>query len=214
MSTAVAIVVGYLIGSLSFAVLVSRAYGLPDPHTYGSGNPGATNVLRTGNRAAAALTLAGDTIKGWLAVWLVLVFGPGQGVHEAAPALVGLAAFLGHLYPVFFGFKGGKGVATAAGILLAIDPWLGLGTLATWVVIAVFFRYSSLAAIVAAAFAPLWALFLNGFRLDLSVAAIVAMSMLLVSRHRGNIRNLLQGKEGRIGERKTGGPPPADQPQG
>ncbi|MCC6608425.1 MAG: glycerol-3-phosphate 1-O-acyltransferase PlsY [Burkholderiales bacterium] len=214
MSTTLAIVVGYLVGSLSFAVLVSRAFGLPDPHTYGSGNPGATNVLRTGNRAAAALTLAGDTLKGWLAVWLVLAFGPGHGVHEAAPALVGLAAFLGHLYPVFFGFKGGKGVATAGGILLAIDPWLGLGVLATWLVIAVFFRYSSLAAIVAAAFAPVGALFLNGFRLDVSVVAIFAMSILLVLRHRGNIRNLLQGKEGRIGERKTAGPPPADQPQG
>jgi glycerol-3-phosphate acyltransferase PlsY len=214
MATAVAIVIGYLIGSLSFAVLVSRAFGLPDPHTYGSRNPGATNVLRTGNRAAAALTLAGDALKGWFAVWLVLAFGPGHGVHEAAPALVGLAAFLGHLYPAFFGFKGGKGVATAAGILLAINPWLGLGTLATWLIIAVFFRYSSLAAIAAAVFAPLWALFLNGLRFDLSVIAIAAMSAFLVLRHRGNIRNLLQGKEGRIGERKTGGPPPAEQSQG
>jgi len=212
MATAAFAIAGYLIGSLSFAVLVSRAFALPDPHTYGSGNPGATNVLRTGNRLAALLTLAGDALKGWFAVWLALLLGPRYGIHEAAPALVGLAAFLGHLYPVFFGFKGGKGVATAAGILLAIDPWLGLCTIATWVIIAVFFRYSSLAAIVAAAFAPFGALLLNGFRLDPSVIAIAAMAVLLVLRHRGNIRNLLHGKEGRIGERKSGGTPPADQP--
>jgi len=214
MATVAFAIAGYLIGSLSFAVLVSRAFRLPDPHSYGSGNPGATNVLRTGNRAAAALTLAGDALKGWVAVVLTLVFGPGLDTHAAAPALVGLAAFLGHLYPVFFGFKGGKGVATAAGILLAIDPWLGLATLATWITIAAFFRYSSLAAVVAAVFAPLGAFFLNGFRVDLSVVAILAMSAFLVLRHRGNIRNLLQGREGRIGERKTGGSPPADQPQG
>ena len=213
MTTAIAIVIGYLIGSLSFAVLVSRAFGLPDPHTYGSGNPGATNVLRTGSRVAALLTLAGDALKGWVAVWLVQVFGPAYGVHDAAPALAGLGAFLGHLYPVFFGFRGGKGVATAAGILFAVNAWLGLGALATWMIIALFFRYSSLAAVVSAAFAPFWALFLNSFRLDLAVAAVAAISALLLMRHRGNIRNLLQGKEGRIGERKTGGSEPEDAPQ-
>jgi glycerol-3-phosphate acyltransferase PlsY len=205
MASAIAILIGYLIGSLSFAVIVSRLLGLPDPHTYGSGNPGATNVLRTGNKIAALLTLAGDALKGWFAVWLVTRIGPAYGVHEQGAALAGLAAFLGHIYPVFFGFKGGKGVATAAGILLAINPWLGLGTLATWAIIALFFRYSSLAAIVAALFAPFFALFLNSFRLDTAVVAICVMSALLVWRHRVNIGNLLAGKEGRIGARRTGG---------
>jgi len=204
MASAAFIIAGYLIGSLSFAVIVSRLLGLPDPHTYGSGNPGATNVLRTGNKAAAVLTLAGDAAKGWFAVWLAREVGAGYGVDEAGAALAGLAAFLGHLYPVYFRFKGGKGVATAAGILLAINPWLGLGTLATWVIIAVFFRYSSLAALVAAVFAPFWALYLNSFRLDATVTAVGAMAALLVWRHRANIRNLLAGKEGRIGERRTG----------
>jgi len=214
MATAVAILIGYLIGSLSFAVIVSWLLGLPDPHSYGSRNPGATNVLRTGHKIAALLTLAGDAAKGWFAVWLVRELGPAYGVHEAGAALTGLAAFLGHLFPVFFGFKGGKGVATAAGILFAINPWLGLGTLATWVIIAVFFRYSSLAALCAALFAPLWAMFLNSFRFDVAVAAVSAMSALLVWRHRANIRNLLAGKEGRIGERRTGSEPPAETPQG
>ncbi len=212
MATAVAILIGYLIGSLSFAVIVSRLLRLPDPHTYGSGNPGATNVLRTGHKVAALLTLAGDAVKGWIAVWLVREFGPAYGVHEAGAALAGLAAFLGHLFPVYFGFKGGKGVATAAGILLAISPWLGLGTLATWLIIAIFLRYSSLAAIVAALFAPFWALFLNSFRFDATIGAVGAMSALLVWRHRANIRNLLAGKEGRIGERRTGSKPPAEAP--
>jgi glycerol-3-phosphate acyltransferase PlsY len=205
MATAIAILIGYLIGSLSFAVIVSRFLGLPDPHTYGSGNPGATNVLRTGNKPAALLTLVGDAVKGWFAVWLVSRIGPAYGVHEAGAALAGLAAFLGHIFPVFFGFRGGKGVATAAGILFAINPWLGLGTLATWVIIALFFRYSSLAAIVAALFAPFYALFLNSFRLSATVAAVCVMSALLVWRHRVNVGNLLSGKEGRIGERRTGG---------
>jgi glycerol-3-phosphate acyltransferase PlsY len=210
MATAVAILIGYLIGSLSFAVIVSRLAGLPDPHTYGSGNPGATNVLRSGHRIAAMLTLAGDAVKGWLAVWLVREFGPAYGVSEAGAALTGLATFLGHLFPVYFRFRGGKGVATAAGILFAINLWLGVGTVATWLIIAVFFRYSSLAALVAALFAPFWALFLNSFRFDVTIAAIGAMSALLVWRHRANIRNLLDGKEGRIGERRTGSEPPAE----
>jgi len=213
MATAIAILIGYLIGSLSFAVIVSRLLGLPDPHTYGSGNPGATNVLRTGHKLAALLTLAGDAAKGWFAVWVVRAFGPAYGVDEAGAALAGLAAFVGHLYPVYFGFRGGKGVATAAGILLAINVWLGLGTAATWLIIAAFFRYSSLAALVAAVFAPFWALFLNAFRFDATIVAIAVMSALLIWRHSANIRNLLQGKEGRIGERRTGTKPPADAPQ-
>jgi len=144
-----AVLAAYLVGSLSFAVLVSRVMGLNDPRTYGSKNPGATNVLRSGNKAAAAVTLLLDGAKGWLPVWLVSTWGPGWGLGAATLALVGLAAFLGHLYPVFFRFKGGKGVATAAGVLLGFEPWLGLATLLSWVLIAVFFRYSSLAAMVA-----------------------------------------------------------------
>ncbi|MCC6812514.1 MAG: glycerol-3-phosphate 1-O-acyltransferase PlsY, partial [Rubrivivax sp.] len=144
----------YLIGSLSFAVIVSRAMGLQDPRSYGSGNPGATNVLRSGSKAAAILTLLLDAAKGWLPVVLVRAFGADLGLGAGTQALVGLAAFLGHLYPVFFRFQGGKGVATAAGVLLAFAPWLGVATLVTWLIIAVFFRYSSLASIVAALFAP------------------------------------------------------------
>ena len=151
---ALATLAAYLIGSLSFAVIVSRAMGLNDPRTYGSGNPGATNVLRSGNKAAAVLTLLLDALKGFVPVVLVDQFGSRFGLGEGTVALVALAAFLGHLWPVFFRFQGGKGVATAAGVLLGLNPWLGLATLATWVIIAAFFRYSSLAALVAAVFAP------------------------------------------------------------
>lgn len=189
----------YLIGSLSFAVIVSRAMGLPDPHSYGSGNPGATNVLRTGSKKAALLTLIGDAAKGWVAVMLAFVLGQVLGLDGEGLALCGLAAFLGHLYPVFHGFKGGKGVATAAGILLAFNPWLGLATLVTWILIAVFFRYSSLAALVAAIFAPVYAFFLFGASPVLP--AVIAMSVLLVWRHRTNIRKLLAGEESRIGSK-------------
>ena len=153
---ALATLAAYLIGSLSFAVIVSRAMGLNDPRTYGSGNPGATNVLRSGNKAAAVLTLLLDALKGFVPVVLVDQFGSRFGLGEGTVALVALAAFLGHLWPVFFRFQGGKGVATAAGVLLGLNPWLGLATLATWVIIAAFFRYSSLAAIVAAVFAPFY----------------------------------------------------------
>jgi len=193
-----AIVLAYLIGSVSFAVLVSRAMGLADPRSYGSKNPGATNVLRTGNKAAAVLTLLGDAAKGFVAVALARALAARYGFGDATIALVALAAFVGHLYPVFHGFKGGKGVATAAGILLALNLWLGLGTLLTWVLIAFFFRYSSLAALVAAVFAPLWYLFLFGP--DAILVAVGVMSALLIWRHSANIANLLSGKERRIGQ--------------
>jgi len=193
-------VAAYLIGSISFAVVVSRAMGLADPRTYGSGNPGATNVLRSGNKKAAILTLLGDAAKGWLAVWLALLLAPRFGVDETGIALVVIAVFLGHLYPVFHRFAGGKGVATAAGILLAINVWLGLATLATWIIIAVFFRYSSLAALVSAVFAPFFYVLMFGF--DWIAGAVALMAVLLIARHRANIAKLLAGKESRIGEKK------------
>jgi glycerol-3-phosphate acyltransferase PlsY len=197
-------VVSYLIGSISFAVVVSHAMGLADPRSYGSGNPGATNVLRTGNKKAAILTLIGDAFKGWLPVWIVANFGASFGWDSAgintATALAAIAVFLGHLYPVFFRFQGGKGVATAAGVLLAIHPALGIATLLTWLIIAFFFRYSSLAALVAAVFAPFFQVFLFGpSRISL---AVLAMSLLLIWWHRANISKLLAGKESRIGEKK------------
>lgn len=194
-----AIVLAYLLGSVSFAVLVSRAMGLADPRSYGSRNPGATNVLRSGNRIAAVLTLLGDGAKGWVAVALARTYGPRWGLDEGTIALVALAVFVGHLYPVFHRFHGGKGVATAAGVLLALHPLLGAGALVTWLLIAFFFRYSSLAALVAAVFAPLWDLFLFGP--GPNALAIAAMSALLVWRHRGNLAKLMQGKESRIGSR-------------
>ncbi|MFO1362541.1 MAG: glycerol-3-phosphate 1-O-acyltransferase PlsY [Burkholderiales bacterium] len=203
------IVIAYLIGSLSFAVIVSRALGLPDPHTYGSGNPGATNVLRTGNKLAAALTLAGDGAKGWLAVFLAQAFAWRFGLGGAATAAVALAVFAGHLWPLFFRFRGGKGVATAAGILFALDWRIGLGTLATWLVVAVVFRYSSLAGLVAAVFAPLFTALALGF--GVHAAAVLAIAALLVWRHAENIRKLLAGQERRIGEKRSPeiSPPPA-----
>ncbi|WP_338860665.1 glycerol-3-phosphate 1-O-acyltransferase PlsY [Mycetohabitans rhizoxinica] len=193
-------VVAYLIGSISFAVVVSAAMGLSDPRTYGSKNPGATNVLRSGNKAAAILTLLGDAFKGWLAVWLVKHAGAAYGLDAFSVALASIAVFAGHLYPVFFRFKGGKGVATAAGVLLAIDPVLGIATAATWLIIAFFFRYSSLAALIAALFAPLFDLFMFGS--NPVAGAIIAMSVLLVWRHRANISKLLAGQESRIGDKK------------
>ena len=190
----------YLIGSISFAVVVSKLFGLSDPRTYGSRNPGATNVLRSGNKAAAVLTLVGDGFKGWLAVWLAQRLSPQFGVEEGGIALVGVAVFLGHLWPVFFRFVGGKGVATALGVLLGINPWLGLATAATWLVVAYAFRYSSLAALIAAVFAPFYSGLLFG--VDATFFAVLAMSGLLIYRHRQNIANLLAGKEGRLGSKK------------
>jgi len=197
MQTALAIVFAYLLGSVSFAVLVSKLMGLPDPHTYGSKNPGATNVLRTGSKVAALLTLIGDSCKGAVAVLLAIAFVTTVPVELA---LVGLAAFLGHLYPVFHRFQGGKGVATAAGVLLALDWRVGLGTLLTWGIIALFLRYSSLAALVAALFAPLGTTYLLGWQAGVVVAV---MSAFLVWRHKGNIERLLAGTEPRIGAKKA-----------
>jgi acyl phosphate:glycerol-3-phosphate acyltransferase len=195
MGTIALVILCYLIGSLSFAVMVSRACGLPDPRTYGSGNPGATNVMRTGKKTAAALTLFGDGAKGWAAVFLAQFLAPQWGVNEMGLALAALAAFLGHLFPVFFGFKGGKGVATAAGILLALNLWLGLAVLATWVTVFILSRISSLSALIAAISAPLYAAFFLGHS-KLTVGMVLVLALLLIWRHRSNIRNLLQGKEG------------------
>ena len=194
-----AVVAAYLIGSLSFAVIVSRFMGLADPRSYGSGNPGATNVLRSGNKAAAVLTLAFDALKGYLPVLAALLLQPRAGWGEGTVALVGLAAFLGHLWPVFFRFQGGKGVATAAGVLMALNPVLGAATLATWLIVAVITRYSSLAAIVAAAFAPFFQLLNWGA--SAMVLPITVMSLLLVWRHQANIRKLLAGTESKLGQK-------------
>ena len=196
---AAALLAAYLIGSLSFAVIVSRGLGLADPRSYGSKNPGATNVLRSGNRAAAVLTLALDALKGYVPVLLVLVYGPRYGLTETVAAFAGLAAFLGHLWPVFFRFQGGKGVATAAGALLAINPWLGLATLLSWLIIAAFFRYASLASIIAAAFAPFYQALIWG--LEPALLAIALMSLLLIWRHEGNIKKLLAGTESKLGQK-------------
>ena len=187
----------YLIGSLSFAVIVSHWMGLNDPRTYGSGNPGATNVLRSGNKLAAVLTLVLDALKGYLPVLIVARFGSAYGWEEGTMALVGLAALLGHLWPVFFRFQGGKGVATAAGVLLALNPWLGLATMATWLIIAAFLRYSSLASIVSAVFAPFYQLLLWGA--GPTAFAVIVMGLLLVWRHVGNIQKLLKGTESKLG---------------
>jgi acyl phosphate:glycerol-3-phosphate acyltransferase len=195
----------YLIGSLSFAVLVSRLMGLKDPRTYGSKNPGATNVLRSGSKAAAIVTLLLDAFKGWLPVVVVKWLGDAWGLGDGTVALVGIAAFLGHLFPVFFRFQGGKGVATAAGVILAFNPWLGLASLLTWAIIAYFFRYSSLASIVTAVFAP--AFFLFGQHViweapGVQVLSLAAMGVLLVWRHAENINRLIAGKESKLGAKK------------
>jgi glycerol-3-phosphate acyltransferase PlsY len=194
---ALSVLAAYLVGSLSFAVIVSRLMGLADPRSYGSGNPGATNVLRSGNKAAAVLTLVLDALKGYVPVLLALLWRDRHALSELVIAIVGLAAFLGHLWPEFIRFEVGKGVATAAGVLLALNPHLGLATLASWVMVAGFMRYSSLASIVAAVFAPFYQLLIWGGG-DLMVA-ILPMSLLLIWRHVANIRRLLDGTESRIG---------------
>ncbi len=199
---AAAVLAAYLMGSLSFAVIISRLMGLGDPRSYGSKNPGATNVLRSGNKLAAVLTLLLDAVKGWLPAAAVTGYGAAWGLGSGAVAAVGLAAFLGHLYPVFFKFKGGKGVATAAGVLLGVHPMLGLAVLVTWLLVAYFTRYSSLSALISAVAAPLIYLMLDRLvwyvdgRLTL---ALVLMSALLIWRHQQNIAKLIRGQESKIG---------------
>jgi len=194
----------YLIGSISFAVVVSKCMRLPDPHTYGSGNPGATNVLRTGNKLAAALTFMGDALKGYFAVMLARVLLGDESLTSTLSSWVlcgvVLAVFLGHLFPIFHGFKGGKGVATACGILFGVNAILGLATLSTWIIVAVFLRYSSLAALAAAIFGPIYFVFLFG--LQPMGIALTLVCLLLIWRHRSNIRNLINGTESRIGAKK------------
>jgi glycerol-3-phosphate acyltransferase PlsY len=198
MSAAVMLaLLAYLIGSVSFAVLVSRAWSLPDPRSYGSHNPGATNVLRTGKKAAALLTLIGDCAKGWLAVVIAASFAQTELV-EATSAAAGVAVVLGHMYPVFFRFQGGKGVSTALGVLIALNIYLAVGTAATWIIMALFFRISSLSALVAAAFAPFFTLILYSADHPYFIAVAI-IAVLLVWRHRANIRNLLAGTETRLG---------------
>jgi len=208
--SAVATLVAYLIGSLSFAVIVSRAMGLSDPRSYGSHNPGATNVLRSGSKKAAILTLLLDALKGFVPVFIVDQFGGRFGLGEGTVALVGIAAFLGHLWPVFFKFEGGKGVATAAGVLLGMNPWLGIATLATWATIAFFFRYASLASIVAAVFAPFYQMLIWGG--GPIAGAVALMGLLLVWRHAPNIQKLLKGTESKIGQKAALPPVPAAPP--
>ncbi len=201
-----ATVAAYLVGSLSFAVIVSRVMGLNDPRTYGSKNPGATNVLRSGSKAAAVVTLLLDALKGWLPVVLVKWFGEPYGLSDGTVGLVGLAAFVGHLFPVFFRFVGGKGVATALGVLVGISVVLGLATGATWLIIAYFFRYSSLASLAAAVFAPVYYIFGDGVAWPMDryiLLSIVIMSGLLMWRHAENITRLIKGKESRLGGKKA-----------
>lgn len=198
--TVLFVIGAYLIGSVSFAVVCSKLFGLADPRSYGSKNPGATNVLRSGNKKAAIATLIGDGAKGFLAVWLVKHFGAAYGVQDGGIALAAVAVFLGHLWPVFFRFVGGKGVATALGVLLALNVWLGLAVFITWLVIVYAFKYSSLAALIAAICAPFYYGLMFGT--DVILLAIVVMSGLLIYRHGKNISNLLAGKEGKIGSRK------------
>ena len=206
--SALAVLAAYLLGSLSFAVIVSRVMGLSDPRTFGSKNPGATNVLRSGNKAAAVVTLLLDAAKGWLPVVLVRWFGAPYGLEEGTQAMVGLAAFVGHLWPVFFRFAGGKGVATALGVLLGFSAWLGLATMLTWVIVAFFFRFSSLASLASAVFAPMFYLLGGGvvWYAERSITvAIVAMSALLFWRHKENIGRLIKGTESKLGRNKDKG---------
>ena len=196
--------IAYLIGSISFAVVVSKCMRLPDPHSYGSGNPGATNVLRTGNKLAAVFTLIGDVLKGYVAVMLARILLGDESLSSTLGSWVlcgvVIAVFLGHLFPIFHGFKGGKGVATACGILFGINWVLGLATLGTWLIVAVFMRYSSLAALAAAVFGPMYFVFLFGFQ-PMGWALLV-ICLLLIWRHRSNIQNLMNGTESRIGSKK------------
>ncbi|MBP6057295.1 MAG: glycerol-3-phosphate 1-O-acyltransferase PlsY [Nitrosomonas sp.] len=195
------VLLAYLLGSVSFAVVSSWVFKLPDPRTYGSKNPGATNVLRSGKKAAAVLTLLGDAGKGWLAVVLAQYYVPLWGLGNEGIAVVALAVFLGHVFPVFLRFRGGKGVATAVGVLLGLNPWIGLMAIATWLLVAIIWRISSLSALVAAILSPLYALSMLGF--EGSTLAVFLMSLVLIWRHQSNIVNLMAGKEGRIGEKNS-----------
>lgn len=200
------VLASYLMGSLSFAVIVSRLMGLNDPRSYGSKNPGATNVLRSGSKKAAILTLLLDAFKGWLPVALVLTYGPEQGLGASTAALAGLAAFLGHLYPVFFGFVGGKGVATAVGVLVGVNGSLALATVLSFAIVLYFSRYVSLASMVAAVFAPVFYLFGDGVAWQATspeVLSLAVMALLLVWRHRENIHRLLAGTESKLGQKKA-----------
>lgn len=196
MSAALALVAAYLLGSVPFAMIAAKLFGLADPRTFGSGNPGATNVLRTGNKKAALFTLIGDALKGWVAVFAA----QQAGFSDAVVGLVALAVFFGHLFPVFLKFKGGKGVATGAGVLLALDPLLGLAVLATWLFVAFAFRYSSAAAVVAAALAPVYSALGHGGGSHLAVVGIIAVA--LIAKHWQNIQRLLAGQESKIGSKK------------
>lgn len=204
MTLLVFILLAYLLGSVSFAVVSSWIFKLPDPRTYGSKNPGATNVLRSGKKAAAVLTLLGDAGKGWLAVALAQYYAPLWGLGNEGVAVVSLAVFVGHVFPVFLRFQGGKGVATAVGVLLGLNPWVGLMAIATWLLVAAIWRISSLSALVAAALTPVYTVTMLGFQG--STLAVLVMSLMLVWRHQSNIVNILAGKEGRIGEKKSPGP--------
>ena len=201
MNTAIYVIIAYLAGSISFALLSSRLFGLEDPRNYGSGNPGATNVLRSGSKGAALMTLLGDAAKGWLVVWIGLGYGAQWGIDATAVALASIAVFVGHLWPVFSRFQGGKGVATALGVLLGINPLLGGLALLTWLAVALIWRFSSLAAIVAAVLAPVYYALLTG--INVQFAGIMVMSTLLLFRHLENISSLLRGQESRIGSPKN-----------
>jgi acyl phosphate:glycerol-3-phosphate acyltransferase len=196
METALAVVAAYLLGSVPFAMISSKLFGLADPRTYGSGNPGATNVLRSGNKKAAVFTLVGDALKGWVAVFAAQKLG----FSDNAVGLVALAVFFGHLFPVFLKFRGGKGVATSAGVLVALDPLLGLATLATWIFVAFAFRYSSLASVLAAALAPVFQIMIHGANGQTIVVGILALA--LIGKHWQNLQRLLGGQEAKIGSKK------------
>lgn len=196
------ILIAYLIGSIPFALISSWIFKLPDPRTYGSKNPGATNVLRSGKKAAAVVTLLGDAAKGWFAVGLTQIFASIYNMGEEVTAAVALAVFLGHVFPVFLRFRGGKGVATAIGVLLGLNPILGLAAILTWIAVAAIWRYSSLSALIAAILAPVYAYFIFSFTSAITLAVLL-MSLVLIWRHQTNIANLIAGRESRIGDKKT-----------